>query len=250
MEGMSTRTYITRIKDAFLSILFPPICIVCNVYVPEPHSPLCDACKSSIICNTALLCPICETRLSMNKRICNHSQQDRICFPYLLGAATHYDDPTTKEIIHTYKYRKIHALTDICVDLLLTYIDQLDPQPSLLKTDPIVISIPLHPKKKRERGFNQSALIAQEFARRKNLSYAESLIKTRYDNPQAKTKTHTERFDRMHGAFTIPFPEEVQNKNIILVDDVSTSGATLSQAAQTLKAAGAKQILALVIAKA
>jgi ComF family protein len=167
-----------------------------------------------------------------------------------LGAVAHYDDVMIKTIIHLCKYQKMHGLTDVCSNMLVEYINNLNPQPSLLSTNPLVIPIPLHPKKERERGFNQSALIAQKFAHAKNLSYAEPLIKTRYDDPQARVKTHTERFNRIHKAFAIGDPNQVQNKNIILIDDVSTSGATLSEAAQILKAAGARQILALVIAKA
>lgn len=247
---MGLRKLLFSIKDILLSILFPPICIGCADFLSETASPLCDTCRSSIFRETALLCPVCEARLPMNRRTCNHGQQDRVRFPYLLGAATRYDNATARTVIHLCKYQKVHALTEMCAGMLITYVDSLDPQPSIIDMSPIVVPIPLHPKKERERGFNQSALIAEEFARKKEFPYAELLIKTRYDDPQAKTKTHKERFSRMQGAFAVPDPTSIQNKNIILIDDVSTSGATLSEAAQALKAAGAKQILCLVFAKA
>ncbi len=248
---MSIRTCVGRTKELIFEILFPPICVGCTVYLPATNrSPLCTECESSIPRNTSLRCPICETRLSTNRRICNHGHQNSIRFPYLLGAATNYENKTVQHIIHLCKYQKVHSLSDVCARLLLEYMERLDPQPALLGMNPVVVPIPLHPKKERERGFNQSALIAQLFAHAKGLPYMEPLIKTRYDGPQAKTKTHTERFTRMQGAFVIADPSLVQNKNIILIDDVSTSGATLSEAAQTLRAAGAKQILALVVAKA
>jgi competence protein ComFC len=241
---------LATLKHILLDILFPPICVGCNAYLPGSRSPLCDTCGSSIIRNTALLCPICKTRLPMNGRTCGHGRKNESRFPYLLGAATRYDDPIAKTIIHACKYEKVHALTDVCARMLVEYADRLDPQPALFAANPIVVPIPLHPNKESKRGFNQSALIAQKFAHDKNFPYAELLVKTINNDPQAKTRSHTERFDRMRDAFAIPDPALVKDKNIILIDDVSTSGATLSEAAQVLKAAGAKQILALVFAKA
>lgn len=247
---MWIQTSLIAVKDIALSILFPPVCIGCDAYLPESRSSLCAACEASITRNTALLCPVCKLRLATNKRVCNHGQVTTMRFPYVLGAATNYDDPVARTIIHVCKYQKVHALTDVCSRLLVAYVDQLDPQPMIMHADPIVVPIPLHPKKESKRGFNQSALIAQQFAHVKQFPYAELLVKTINNEPQAQTKTHTERFDRMRDAFAVPDPALVQHKNIILIDDVSTSGATLSEAARALKVAGAKQILALVFAKA
>lgn len=141
-------------------------------------------------------------------------------------------------------------MTGIYSRLLVNYAQQLNPIPDIIATGPIVVPIPLHPAKERKRGFNQSALIARSFAQKMNLPYDELLVKVINDEPQAQTKTHTIRLERMRGVFAVPYPMQVRHKNIILIDDVSTSGATLSEAARTLKKAGAKRILALVIAKA
>lgn len=134
--------------------------------------------------------------------------------------------------------------------MLVEYIATLDPKPAHFTANSIVVPIPLHMHKERKRGFNQSALIAKSFAHAMQLPYDELLVKLIDNDPQARAKGHTTRLERMRGAFAIPRPGATRNKTIILIDDVSTSGATLSEAAQTLKAAGAKHILALVVAKA
>lgn len=238
------------ISNIFLNILFPPLCVQCAAYLEDGNDPLCATCYGAIIKNTALICPICTTRLAHNKRACRHGKRDIDRFPYLLGAASHYADPIVKNCIHACKYQGMHSVTKPLARLLTTYAQQLKPQPTIFAAKPIIVPIPLHLAKERKRGFNQSAIIARSLADHMGFPYDELLIKLINDDAQAQTKTHRERFDRMRGLFAVPRPHAVLNKNIILIDDVSTSGATLSEAARTLKSAGARHILALVIAKA
>lgn len=239
-----------RISRFILDILFPSHCVHCHIYLHDSPSPLCNACHASIEKNTSLRCPICSVRLANNRRTCGHGKQAAKQFPYLLGTASYYNDPIIRNCIHACKYEGEHIMTVVLSDLLIEYAQKLEPRPIIFATKPTVVPIPLHHKKERERGFNQSALIARSFAQAMHFPYDALLIKLIDNDPQAQTKTHDERFKRIRDAFAIPRPHDVRNKNIILIDDVSTSGATLSEAAQALKAAGAKQILALVIAKA
>lgn len=238
------------ISNILIDILFPPLCIQCRVHLKNGHDPICAACYDSIAKNTALVCPICATRLANNKRACRHGKQDVGRFPYILGAASHYTDPVIKNCIHACKYEGMHSVAKPLTRLLITYARQLRPQPAIFATQPVIVPIPLHPAKERKRGFNQSAIIARSFADHMGFAYDELLMKLVNDEAQAQTKTHRERFERMRDIFITPRPQDVMNKNIILIDDVSTSGATLSEAARTLKSAGARHILALVIAKA
>ena len=170
--------------------------------------------------------------------------------PYLLGAASYYNDPIIRTCLHRYKYEGLHALAPFFAHLIVDFLFTLRPIPTLLTATPIVVPIPLHPSKERARGFNQSALIAQHIAHTLQLPYAEPLIKIRAIGPQAQTPTHEERFERMRKAFILSRKNTVTGKHILLIDDVTTSGATLSEATQTLKAGGAQSILALVVAKA
>lgn len=241
---------IYRFLHIVTDILFPPLCAHCEIYLNDTSMPLCDQCFTAIVQNTSLFCPICNARLANNKHTCTHAKRHRDRFPYLLGAAASYDDPIARACIHRCKYEKVHSLAPTLALLLVEYTTALNPKPAYLTASPTVVPIPLHMRKERIRGFNQSALIARSFAQAMQLPYDELLVKLVDNDPQAQAKGHATRLERMRGAFAVPRPEAARNKTIILIDDVSTSGATLSEAAQTLKAAGAKHILALVVAKA
>ena len=114
----------------------------------------------------------------------------------------------------------------------------------------IVSPIPLHPGRERERGFNQSDLLAEIFSKHFGLAKINLLERKINNQPQAKSKNYQERQENMKNCFSLVRGGSVKNKNIILVDDVFTSGATLREAARTLKKAGAGKIIGLVVAKA
>ncbi len=115
---------------------------------------------------------------------------------------------------------------------------------------PIVVFIPLHHSRERKRGFNQAKLLAEIVAKNFNLELKNVLMRVKNTPPQAQAENREKRRENLFGAFTIIDPDEIKNKNIILIDDVYTSGATMSEAARVLKSRGARKIIALVAAKA
>lgn len=114
----------------------------------------------------------------------------------------------------------------------------------------IIIPIPLHSGRKRQRGFNQAELLGQFIAKDMNLEFCDTLKRIKNNKPQAKMKNHEERAKNIAGCFKIKNPEIVRGKNILLIDDVYTSGATMNEAAKILKENGARKIIAVVLAKA
>jgi len=114
----------------------------------------------------------------------------------------------------------------------------------------IILPVPLHPKKERKRGFNQSKLISEAVAKNFDLEMSDCLKRIKNNKPQASLKDNEARIKNMAGCFRIKNSELVKNKNILLVDDVFTSGATINEAVRILKESGAKKIIVLVIAKA
>lgn len=116
--------------------------------------------------------------------------------------------------------------------------------------DYLILPIPLHSKRQRERGFNQSELIASTLATQLHLPMlTDTLEKIKQTKPQAETKNIQERRANLAGCFRVTKPELVLRKNIILVDDVCTSGATLIEATNVLKQAGGRNIIGFVIAQ-
>lgn len=115
----------------------------------------------------------------------------------------------------------------------------------------LLVPIPLHKKRLRERGYNQSELLAREIIKYDSEKMFQlipnALLRTRATHAQAKSQKRTARFENLSGAFTTT-PEVVHRKNIILIDDVVTTGATLSEARKALLKAGAKSVRAYTVA--
>ncbi|MFC2032995.1 ComF family protein [Chloroflexota bacterium] len=112
-----------------------------------------------------------------------------------------------------------------------------------------LVPVPLHHKRLRERGYNQSGLLAHELGKLANLPLIEDcLIRQKYAPPQARTGNVEERRSNVGNAFTCK-DRGIEGKQILLIDDVSTSGATLDACAAALKASGAASVWGLVLAK-
>jgi ComF family protein len=113
----------------------------------------------------------------------------------------------------------------------------------------LIVPVPLSSKRLRERGYNQSALLAEELSKITQLPRdISNLRRIKYNLPQAKTKSLEERLINVDQAFSSN-GASIQNTNILLIDDVSTSGATLDACAEALKTAGASSVWGLVVAR-
>jgi ComF family protein len=148
-----------------------------------------------------------------------------------------------RQAIHQLKYRNLRALAAPLGQLLDDY----------LITNPIpgevLVPVPLHRKRLRERGYNQSSLLARELGRLTTLPVVnDCLIRQRLALPQARTTTVEERQSNVAEAFTC-YDQRLRDKQVLLIDDVATSGATLNACAAALKAAGVLSVWGLVLAR-
>jgi ComF family protein len=113
----------------------------------------------------------------------------------------------------------------------------------------VLVPVPLHSKRLRERDYNQFGLLARELGRLTNLPVVDDcLIRERYASPQARAASIAERQNNVAGVFTCR-DRSLRGKQVLLIDDVSTSGATLDACAAALKAAGATTVWGLVLAR-
>ncbi len=232
---------LTQIKKAVLDILFPPVCAVCG---REAETFLCGDCFLSIERNSALHCPLCHGRIIDLKHLC-HPQS-----LFILGSAGSYDNTVLQKAIHAFKYQNAKVLAEPLSALLIDYLNSLTKNWDLDISDFIIVPIPLHPRRLKERGFNQSLLLANAIGSFLNLPVVEALRRTKNNKPQVDVKGRLERLKNIADAFSTAAPEAVAKRNILLIDDVFTSGATMTEAARVLKTAGAQKIIALVLAKA
>lgn len=241
------QSFLQKTRDIGLDILFPPLCLNCERYLERPtagatetyNNSICDNCYNSIKLNSTLFCGVCRARLPENKKICHSGAT------YLLGAASNYDDPVLQNLIHYFKYKSFKNLAPLLGGLMIKYFGNL----GLEIGDFTVVPIPLHPRRERTRGFNQSQILGEILTNHYDLPIENYLKRIKNNKPQVALRDNKEREKNITGCFDAVNPQKIKGKNIILVDDVSTSGATLTEAARVLKETGARKIIGLVLAK-
>ncbi|MBU1246587.1 MAG: phosphoribosyltransferase family protein [Patescibacteria group bacterium] len=118
-------------------------------------------------------------------------------------------------------------------------------------TQPLLIPIPLSKERLKERGYNQSELLCKELSFMDSMSFTvctNVLYKPIRTKQQTKTRGKSERINNLHGCFAVKNPEKIRNQNIILIDDIITTGTTILEAKKVLKQNGAKKIIAFTVA--
>lgn len=243
---------IKKAKAFILDTLFPVSCITCG----SPNIWLCDACLQKIQLLSFQLCPRCERLITQDGRNCSFCKAQRPPLDALI-VASRYKEGNISRLIHLYKYNFIEGLREPLGKLLVKNILKNN-----LPLPDIIIPVPLHKRRLRWRGFNQSELLADYISANLTPGFiipvAADLIKRKkYTPPQMKIKDYLQRRKNMQDVFDVPHnqrsnkPTEniLKNKNILLIDDIATTGTTLFECAKALKQNGAKFVSAAVIAR-
>ena len=150
-----------------------------------------------------------------------------------------------RDLIHRFKYGGEVWVGDLLSDFLTQGLR--DPRLNGCSFD-AVVPVPLHPLRRREREFNQAEVLGRELTRKSKLAFYEALVRVRY----TVTQTHFDRRRRMQNlrdAFKLRRNATVQGKDLLLVDDVLTTGSTLDECARVLLTAGARSVRALTVAR-
>jgi len=244
------------IKTFLLDLIFPRFCLGCQKEMASKQSVLvCDACFGKITLNSGVQCHICGLRISVPEghKKCHKKTPLRGLF-----AASHYENPILKEMIHRFKYQSVESLKKPLAELIIAYIAKELLIDKLANS--VLVPIPLTLKRKINRGFNQSELLTKEIGKFLNCPVINLLKRKKFTSPQAEISDWQKRKENISGAFCLN-PKLIGSgnqsdqsdqsglKKVILVDDVSTSGATLEEAARVLIQAGIEEIYGLVVAK-
>ncbi|MDP2741604.1 MAG: double zinc ribbon domain-containing protein [bacterium] len=225
--------------DSVLDIFFPKSCLGCSLEI-QKDEVVCRQCFEKIPVNKFLHCGKCGARLPEGEKICHFD------FPYILGAAAEYRDKTVGFIVKALKFGFAKDAARPLAELIIACSENMD----LAGSDWLVVPVPLGKKRMRKRSFNQAEVIAKMFAEHFSLEMEKSgLVRSRETEPQSEMKNFGARIKNAKGCFSVVSPEKFVGKNIILIDDVSTSGVTFFEAASSLKKSGAKKIIALAAAK-
>ena len=227
-----------------LDLFFPKICCGCGKF----GIYLCLKCTKEIL-QIDLVCPNCEKPAigGITHPLCH--KKYGLDGLWSLGI---YRNPL-KKIIQKLKYKFVSDVADVLVNLMIEYWAKYTPVfIGEIKKDRgfgwMVVPVPLHPKRQKWRGFNQSALLGQILSKKLGLDYQELLQRTKHTKPQVGLASW-ERKKNIRNAFALNLKFKIENLKLLLIDDVWTTGSTLKECCYVLKRNGEKKIWAITLAR-
>jgi ComF family protein len=233
---------------SFVDLLYPKTCQACNKPIPiaAVDGVVCLSCWAGIIMNKPPFCHACGRQLTLkdiSKNICSRCVRTPVSFDRAFSACVY--DGTIKTLIQGFKYKDKQFLGTPLSKLLIEFIKSFDLPIGIVDC---LIPVPLHNAKLREREFNQSQILCEQVG----LAFekpvlANNLFRYRATDTQASLEPH-QRFLNVRGSFAVTEKSAIKGKNVLLIDDVLTTGATVSDAARALKDAGANIVFVLTLA--
>lgn len=239
----SMMTSARTLVDDLLDFVYYPKCICCEARLSRGYDYYCETCLDLASEVEEPLCPECRSEI-VNLRVGCKNCENKSPISALFTCGT-FDD-FFRPVVHGLKYHSLLPLADRMSNMLASRLEDAN----TIGLIDVIVPIPLHWIRKRQRGFNQSYVIAQALAHETSLPVADSLIKRVKRTKDQTGLTAKQRVANMKGAFSVTNPDAVAGKRILLVDDVITTGATLNEAASELRRAGCRNVYAGVVAVA
>lgn len=243
-------SYARRLLDGFLNLIYPEECFICSAAVARHQDcGICSDCwdKALALKIVPPRCSSCGLPLHNFEDNLDHLCGDCILQmpPYAGARSFGYYTAELGKIIQGLKFHRRRNLVNLLGPLLTAAFfeswsrDEFD----------LVVPVPLHPKRQRDRGYNQSELLARSLARQIAVPHGRSLIRIRPTLPQVGL-TDSERKENVRKAFRCSHPQQILKRRVLLIDDVMTTGATVASAAQALLDGGALRVSILTVARA
>lgn len=232
-----------RMVEPVLTVVFPSSCGACGRLLTQPtRGPLCGDCWAALPRHDTPRCR-CGLPLAPGSPACGRCRRGR----QPLAAATSlgpYEGPL-RIAIHELKYRGRRRVAGRLAKTLL----ESGPARSLVEGSDVLVPVPLHPRRLRERGFNQAALLARELGKEADRRCDERALVRRKDTSPQTGLSSAARRRNVEGAFVVRRRGPVAGKVVTLVDDVFTTGATAYECARALAEAGAREVRLLSVAR-
>lgn len=236
--------------DALSSVLFPAPCRICGAILTNASLiPICTQCLERFVPVPEPMCEKCgrpfvsDAAADAIQPLCRLCRLDSFAFERARNFGI-YDDALSSAVV-LLKYEGVKRLGEW---FALRLADMARHDTVKWPVD-LVVPVPLHPDRQRERGYNQAELIARPLAKELGLPFGSYLLVRTRPRPAQLVLSRTERWTSVRGAYATREGARVDNLRVLLVDDVMTTGATLDSCSRALKKAGAKSIVALTVAR-
>jgi len=238
---------VRRWLDGFLDVLFPATCEVCGGPLRGPgERSLCRACLGTIAPPPAPLCPTCGVPVAAPAEPCPPCRSVPPAFAVARAAGLYVPSAAGGNVlaraVQRLKYDRRRAIAGVLGALMAARYP--------FAPDAVLVPVPLHARRLRARGFNQAELLAVEVARRRGLAVAPTALA----RPRATTAQPglgaAARRQNLHDAFRVVRPDAFEGRDVVLVDDVLTTGATADACARVLRAAGAVRVAVFTLGRA
>jgi ComF family protein len=248
----------SQIAEGLFAVLFPSDCRICGVpLVKISRLPVCRECLDAIQPIEGGTCTICGERLFSSYALAGTEPQPRcgLCQriepPFVRALAYGSYEGGLRELIHLLKYGRVLPAANVLGRMLWEAIAALEPE--MGSSVITVIPVPLSRTKFRQRGYNQAELIARAAmkinpAPDRFRPFANGLVRKRDTSSQTGLTAHQRRAN-LRGAFAVAQPEAVKEREVLVVDDVYTTGATASECARVLRRAGASKVWIATVAR-
>jgi len=237
---------ISKIKNLILESLIPSYCYGCG----RAETYLCEDCFEVIDSLPHSVCPHCKAGLGMGKlrKDCRRQLNLNRVF-----SCADYRDTRIKKLINDLKYNYSFALSEPLAHFAYWWLARNEYLDVVQQNIDVIIPVPVHKSKLKKRGFNHAQKIAQHLGEALDIR-AESnlLIKTTKTKPQVETENKQERQENIKGTFEVIYDtvdNSLAGKNILLIDDVVTTGSTLSECSKVLRQSSVKEVWALTMAQ-
>ena len=234
-----------KILNYFISFFFPKICSCCKQNLHANYTGnICIKCLNGLPKNDGLKCSTCDVQIQSQKHCydCSHNKNyfDLIKAPYKY-------EKSVKILIHNFKYSNRFFLAKDFSNAMADVIFKN----SLDKQTDIITPVPLFITRKILRGYNQAALIAKEISKKTNIQYSDKILTRKVYTKAQFLLNRKARQENLQQSFYInkKYIDKIKNKNILLVDDIVTTCATVNSCAKILKQEGAKKVFVISIAR-